>query len=167
MALKVLVVMGSDSDLDQLMPAVDALKELSIPVEVSVASAHRSPDRVIEMARAARSRGFGVVLAGAGGAAHLAGVFAANTTLPVVAVPIAWGTLGGVDALLSSVQMPGGVPIASVGIGGGRNAGMFAAAILSTSDPELAARIDSFRSKQAAKVADADARVQAKLAQGK
>lgn len=167
MALKVLIVMGSDSDLDQLMPAVDALKELSIPVEVSVASAHRSPDRVIEMARAARSRGFGVVLAGAGGAAHLAGVFAANTTLPVVAVPIAWGTLGGVDALLSSVQMPGGVPIASVGIGGGRNAGMFAAAILSASDPELAARLDAFRSKQAAKVADADARVQAKLAQGK
>jgi 5-(carboxyamino)imidazole ribonucleotide mutase len=167
MGLKVLVVMGSDSDLDQLMPAVEALKELSIPVEVAVASAHRSPDRVIEMARAARSRGFGVVLAGAGGAAHLAGVFAANTTLPVVAVPIAWGTLGGVDALLSSVQMPGGVPIASVGIGGGRNAGMFAAAILSASDPELAARIDSFRSGQAAKVAEADARVQAKLAQGK
>jgi phosphoribosylaminoimidazole carboxylase PurE protein len=164
MALKVLVVMGSDSDLDQLMPAVDALKELSIPVEVSVASAHRSPDRVIEMARAARSRGFGVILAGAGGAAHLAGVFAANTTLPVVAVPIAWGTLGGVDALLSSVQMPGGVPIASVGIGGGRNAGMFAAAILSASDPELAKRLDAFRSKQAAKVVDADARVQAKLA---
>jgi 5-(carboxyamino)imidazole ribonucleotide mutase len=164
MALKVLVVMGSDSDLDQLMPAVEALKELSIPVEVSVASAHRSPDRVIEMARAARSRGFGVILAGAGGAAHLAGVFAANTTLPVVAVPIAWGTLGGVDALLSSVQMPGGVPIASVGIGGGRNAGMFAAAILSASDPELAKRLDAFRSKQAAKVVDADARVQAKLA---
>jgi 5-(carboxyamino)imidazole ribonucleotide mutase len=167
MALKVLIVMGSDSDLDQLMPAVDALKELSIPVEVAVASAHRSPDRVIEMARAARGKGFGVVLAGAGGAAHLAGVFAANTTLPVVAVPIAWGTLGGVDALLSSVQMPGGVPIASVGIGGGRNAGMFAAAILSASDPELAARLDAFRSKQAAKVAEADARVQAKLAQGK
>ena len=164
MALKVLVVMGSDSDLEQLLPAVDALKELSIPVEVAVASAHRSPDRVIEMARAARSRGFGVVLAGAGGAAHLAGVFAANTTLPVVAVPIAWGTLGGVDALLSSVQMPGGVPIASVGIGGGRNAGMFAAAILSASDPELAARLDSFRAKQAAKVAEADTRVQAKLA---
>jgi 5-(carboxyamino)imidazole ribonucleotide mutase len=164
MALKVLVVMGSDSDLDQLMPAVEALKELSIPVEVSVASAHRSPDRVIEMARAARSRGFGVILAGAGGAAHLAGVFAANTTLPVLAVPIAWGTLGGVDALLSSVQMPGGVPIASVGIGGGRNAGMFAAAILSASDLELAKRLDAFRSKQAAKVVDADARVQAKLA---
>jgi 5-(carboxyamino)imidazole ribonucleotide mutase len=167
MALKVLVVMGSDSDLDQLMPAVEALKELSIPVEVSVASAHRSPDRVIEMARAARSKGFGVILAGAGGAAHLAGVFAANTTLPVVAVPIAWGTLGGVDALLSSVQMPGGVPIASVGIGGGRNAGMFAAAILSASDPELAARLDAFRTKQAAKVSEADARVQAKLAGGK
>ena len=90
-------------------------------------------------------------------------MFAANTTLPVVAVPIAWGTLGGVDALLSSVQMPGGVPIASVGIGGGRNAGMFAAAILSAGDPELAARLEAFRTGQAAKVADADTRVQAKL----
>src|SRR5258708_17397761 len=139
MGLKVLVVMGSDSDLDQLMPAVEALKELSIPVEVAVASAHRSPDRVIEMARAARSRGFGVVLAGAGGAAHLAGVFAANTTLPVVAVPIAWGTLGGVDALLSSVQMPGGVPIASVGIGGGRKAGMVSAGAPLGGGPRLAA----------------------------
>lgn len=164
MALKVLVVMGSDSDLDQLLPAVDALKELSIPVEVTVASAHRSPDRVIALARSAREKGFGVVLAGAGGAAHLAGVFAANTTLPVVAVPIAIGTLGGVDALLSSVQMPGGVPIASVGIGGGRNAGLFAAAILSATDKELAARIDAFRAKQVGKVSEADARVQTKLA---
>ena len=125
MALKVLIVMGSDSDLDQVLPAATVLKEFQIPVEVTVASAHRSPDRVIEMARAARSRGFGVVIAAAGGAAHLAGVFAANTTLPVVALPVAWGTLGGVDALLSSVQMPGGVPIASVGIGGAKNAGNF------------------------------------------
>ncbi|HKQ69492.1 MAG TPA: 5-(carboxyamino)imidazole ribonucleotide mutase [Polyangiaceae bacterium] len=164
MALKVLIVMGSDSDLDQMLPAAEALKELGVPVELTVASAHRSPDRVLEIARAARGRGVGVVLAGAGGAAHLAGVFAANTTLPVVAVPINWGTLGGVDALLSSVQMPGGVPIASVGIGGGRNAGMFAAAILASSDPELAAKLDAFRTRQAAKVAEADARMQAKLA---
>src|SRR3954465_10307497 len=142
MALKVLIVMGSDSDLDQLVPATGALKELGIPFDMTVASAHRSPDRVVTLAREARASGFGVILAGAGGAAHLAGVIAANTTLPVVAVPIAVGTLGGVDALLSSVQMPGGVPIASVGIGGGRNAGMFAAAILSASDAELAARLD-------------------------
>jgi 5-(carboxyamino)imidazole ribonucleotide mutase len=115
------------------------------------------------MARAARSRGFGVVIAAAGGAAHLAGVFAANTTLPVVALPVAWGTLGGVDALLSSVQMPGGVPIASVGIGGAKNAGNFAASILSTSDPALAARLEAFRQREAAKVVEADSRVKAKL----
>jgi 5-(carboxyamino)imidazole ribonucleotide mutase len=163
MASKVLVVMGSDSDLDQLLPTVDVLKELGVPVDVTVASAHRSPDRVIELARTARDKGVGVVLAAAGGAAHLAGVFAANTTLPVVAVPIAVGTLGGMDALLSSVQMPGGVPIASVGIGAGRNAGLFAAAILSASDGALAARLDAMRAKQASKVVEADARVQAKL----
>jgi 5-(carboxyamino)imidazole ribonucleotide mutase len=166
MTAKVLIVMGSDSDLDQMMPAVQVLKELALTVEVTVASAHRSPDRVIELAREARKRGFGVVLAGAGGAAHLAGVFAANTTLPVVAVPVAVGTLGGIDALLSAVQMPGGVPIASVGIGGGRNAGLFAAAILSIGDADVSARLEAFRARQTAKVADADARVQAKLAQG-
>jgi 5-(carboxyamino)imidazole ribonucleotide mutase len=165
--MQVLIVMGSDSDIDQMLPAVDVLKDFGVPVRVVVASAHRSPDRVVTLAREARQSGFGVVLAGAGGAAHLAGVIAANTTLPVVAVPIAVGTLGGVDALLSSVQMPGGVPIASVGIGGARNAGLFAAAILSANDPELAARLDAFRVQQSAKVADADARVQAKLASRK
>jgi 5-(carboxyamino)imidazole ribonucleotide mutase len=163
MTLKVLVVMGSDSDLDQLLPAVDVLKELGIPVEVSVASAHRSPDRVVTIARDARSQGVGVVIAAAGGAAHLAGVFAANTTLPVVALPIAIGTLGGIVALLSSVQMPGGVPIASVGIAAGRNAGLFAAAILASSDAALAARLDALRARQVAKVSEADARVQNKL----
>jgi 5-(carboxyamino)imidazole ribonucleotide mutase len=164
MALKVLIVMGSDSDADQVLPAAAVLKEYDVPVEVAVASAHRSPDRVIEMARAARKNGFGVVIAAAGGAAHLAGVFAANTTLPVVALPVAWGTLGGVDALLSSVQMPGGVPIASVGIGGAKNAGNFAAAILAASDSVLAAKLDAARVKQAAGVVEADARLKAKLA---
>lgn len=166
MALKVLIVMGSDSDLDQVLPAATVLKDFEIPVEVTVASAHRSPDRVIEMARAARGRGVGVVIAAAGGAAHLAGVFAANTTLPVVALPISVGTLGGIDALLSSVQMPGGVPIASVGIGGAKNAGLFAAAILSAADAVLAARLEAFRQREAAKVAEADGRVKAKLAAG-
>jgi|SRR6266542_2157013 len=166
MALKVLIVMGSDSDFDHLLPAVQVLKELEIAVEVAVASAHRSPDRVIELAQTAREKGFAVVLAGAGGAAHLAGVFAAHTTLPVVAVPIATGTLGGVDALLSSVQMPGGVPIASVGIGSGRNAGLFAAAILASSNAELAERLETFRSRQAAKVTEANARIQKRLVAG-
>jgi len=139
------------------------LESLGVDFEVAVASAHRSPDRVMALARTAREKGFGVVLAAAGGAAHLAGVFAAHTTLPVVAVPIVMGTLGGVDALLSAVQMPGGVPIASVGIGGARNAGYFAAAILSATDPELAARLEAFRLEQTSKVGEADARVKSKL----
>src|SRR5258706_9544756 len=152
MASKVLLVMGSDSDLDALLPAVDALKELGVPVEVTVASAHRSPDRVVTLARAARDNGFGVVLAAAGGAAHLAGVFAANTTLPVVAIPIAVGTLGGVDALLSSVQMPGGVPIASVGIGSSRNAGVFAPPIPAAPRAALARRPGALPPRQAAQI---------------
>jgi 5-(carboxyamino)imidazole ribonucleotide mutase len=160
---KVLIVMGSDSDFQQLAPAWQVLEDLSVDREVHVASAHRSPDRVVALSRGARDAGFGVVLAAAGGAAHLAGVIAAHTTLPVVAVPIVFGTLGGVDALLSAVQMPSGVPIASVGIGGARNAGLFAAAILSASDAALAARLEAFRVAQAAKVAEADQRVQDKL----
>lgn len=163
MALSVLIVMGSDSDLEQITPAWKVLDSLGVSYEVAVASAHRSPERVVAMAKGARERGFGVVLAAAGGAAHLAGVIAANTTLPVVAVPVAVGTLGGVDALLSAVQMPGGVPIASVGIGGARNAGFFAAAILAATDAALAARIEAFREEQAKNVVEADARVQAKL----
>jgi 5-(carboxyamino)imidazole ribonucleotide mutase len=163
MALSVLIIMGSDSDFDQTSPAWKVLESLGVGFEVMVASAHRSPERVMAIARSAREKGFGVILAAAGGAAHLAGVLAAHTTLPVVAVPIAIGTLGGVDALLSAVQMPGGVPIASVGIGGARNAGFFAAAILASTDKELAARLEAFREEQSKNVGDADARVKAKL----
>src|SRR5262245_10372570 len=144
MPQKVLIVMGSDSDLDQITPAWKVLESLDVAYDVCVASAHRSPERVTSLARAARDKGYGVVLAAAGGAAHLAGVLAAHTTLPVVAVPVVVGTLGGVDALLSAVQMPGGVPIASVGIGGARNAGFFAAAILSANDAALASRLEAF-----------------------
>lgn len=164
MTLSVLIVMGSDSDFEQITPAWKVLEDLGIRYDVTVASAHRSPERVVELATSARERGVGVILAAAGGAAHLAGVIAAHTTLPVVAVPIVTGTLGGMDALLSAVQMPAGVPIASVGIGGGRNAGFFAAAILAASDAELAARLESFRAAQTARVREADARVQARLA---
>jgi 5-(carboxyamino)imidazole ribonucleotide mutase len=164
MALRVLIVMGSDSDFDQCAPAWKVLESLGLGFDVVVASAHRSPERVLGLARGARDQGFGVILAAAGGAAHLAGVLAANTTLPVVAVLIAVGTLGGVDALLSAVQMPGGVPIASVGIGGARNAGFFAAAILASTDAAVAARLEAFREEQSKNVADADARVKAKLA---
>jgi 5-(carboxyamino)imidazole ribonucleotide mutase len=164
MALKVLVVMGSDSDLEQIVAAIAVLKDLAVPVEVSVASAHRSPDRVVALARGAIAAGIGVIIAAAGGAAHLAGVIAANTTLPVVAMPVAIGTLGGVDALLSSVQMPGGVPIASVGINCARNAGLYAAAILAVGDSVLASRLLAWREAQTAKVEEADARVRATLA---
>jgi 5-(carboxyamino)imidazole ribonucleotide mutase len=162
----VLIVMGSDSDFDQTAAAWKVLESLGVGYEVAVASAHRSPERVVRIARGAREKGFGVILAAAGGAAHLAGVIAAHTTLPVVSVPIAVGTLGGVDALLSAVQMPGGVPIASVGIGGARNAGFFAAAILAATDRELEERLEAFRDQQAKNVADADARVKAKIAGG-
>ncbi|HEY4122659.1 MAG TPA: 5-(carboxyamino)imidazole ribonucleotide mutase [Byssovorax sp.] len=163
MAKKVLIVMGSDSDLEQITPAWKVLDGFGVAYEVTVASAHRSPERVVALARRARDDGFGVVLAAAGGAAHLAGVLAANTTLPVVAVPVVVGSLGGVDALLSAVQMPGGVPIASVGIGGARNAGFFAAAILASTDPDLAKHLEAFREQQAKGVAEADERVQKKL----
>lgn len=163
MAKKVLIVMGSDSDVDQMSAAWKVLESFGVDYEVNVASAHRSPERVVALAQGARAAGYGVILAGAGGAAHLAGVVAAHTTLPVVAVPIAVGTLGGVDALLSAVQMPGGVPIASVGIGGARNAGLFAAAILSSSEPAVADKLEQFRKTQADGVAEADARLKAKL----
>ena len=164
MAGRVLIVMGSDSDYDQLVPAWQVLESLGVGYEVFVASAHRSPERVLAIAQSARANGFGVVLAAAGGAAHLAGVIAAHTTRPVVAVPVVVGKLGGVDALLSAGQMPGGVPIASVGIGGARNAGFFAAAILSASEPAVAARLEAFRIEQTKNVDQADARVKAKLA---
>ena len=160
---KVLIVMGSDSDLEAMMPAIKILGELKVEHEVTVASAHRTPDRVVAMARKAREDGFGLIIAGAGGAAHLAGVVAAHTTLPVLAVPIAIGTFGGIDALLSAIQMPGGVPVASVGVGGARNAGLFAAQAISVYDPVVAAAVDLFRSKQEGAVLEADARVKSKL----
>lgn len=158
---KVLIVMGSDSDVPQIEAAWGVLAELGIEYEVRVASAHRTPDVVHTIAKSARADGFGVVIAGAGIAAHLAGVFASLTTLPVVALPIPGGHLAGVDALLSSVQMPPGVPIASVGIGGAKNAGLFAAAILGASDPAVAERLESYRKNMQAKVIAADARVRA------
>jgi 5-(carboxyamino)imidazole ribonucleotide mutase len=157
--LKVLIVMGSDSDFEQLKPAWEVLDKLEVGYAVRVASAHRTPDVVHELAQGARAAGFGVVLAAAGGAAHLAGVFAALTTLPVVAVPIANGTLGGMDALLSSTQMPPGIPIASVAIAGARNGGLFAAAILAAGDDEVAERLAQYRRDMHQRVVAADERV--------
>ena len=163
MARKVLIVMGSDSDFDQITPAWKVLESLGVAFEVTVASAHRSPERVVTLARNARENGFGVILAAAGGAAHLAGVIAANTTMPVVAVPVVVGSRGGGDLLPSAVQRPGGVPIAYGGIGGARNAGYFAAGIRAASEPEIAAGIEAFRVEQAKNVEIQDARVQSKI----
>ncbi|MBW2523862.1 MAG: 5-(carboxyamino)imidazole ribonucleotide mutase [Deltaproteobacteria bacterium] len=155
--------MGSDSDFDRMTPAWQVLRELGIESEVRVASAHRTPDKVVELTTGAREAGIEVIVAGAGLAAHLAGVIAAHTTLPIVAMPVAAGTLGGVDALLSSVQMPPGIPVAAVGIGGAMNAGLFAAAIIGSHDATVAQALADFRAKRAAKVAAADEKIQAKL----
>lgn len=145
------IVMGSDSDLSIMREAADALQELGIPYEIHVMSAHRTPDEAAEFSRGARARGMRVVIAGAGGAAHLPGVLAAYTTLPVIGVPIssASGTLGGLDALLAIVQMPKGIPVATVAINGARNAGLLAAQILATSDDALAMRLTAQREQMA------------------
>lgn len=156
----VLIVMGSENDFPKVEPAVKTLRDLDVAVKVTVASAHRSPLRAAAVAKAARGNDVGVIIAAAGGAAHLAGAMAANTTLPVIALPICVGTLGGLDALLSAVQMPGGVPIASVGVDGAKNAALLAAAILGAFDEALAQRLEKQRADQAIAVEKADARVQ-------
>lgn len=139
------IVMGSDSDLPVMREALRALEELGVPAEVTVVSAHRTPARAAEYAASAAERGLKVIIAGAGAAAHLAGLMAAQTTLPVIGVPLAGGALGGLDALLSTVQMPAGVPVATMAVGGARNAGLFAASILALGDPALAGRLAELR----------------------
>ena len=150
----VAVVMGSDSDWSVMKDAAAALTEFGIDHEVEILSAHRTPERMIEFGRAAAGRGLKVIIAGAGGAAHLPGMLASVTTLPVVGVPVPLATLDGLDSLLSIVQMPAGVPVATVSIGGARNAGLLAARILSTSDQSLAARLATFAEGLAATVAE-------------
>ena len=150
----VAVVMGSDSDWSVMKDAAAALTEFGIEHEVEILSAHRTPERMIEFGRAAAGRGLKVVIAGAGGAAHLPGMLAAVTTLPVVGVPVPLARLDGLDSLLSIVQMPAGVPVATVSIGGARNAGLLAARILSTSDQSLAAALATFAEGLAATVAE-------------
>ena len=139
------VVMGSASDLPTMQPAADILAEFGIPHEVRVVSAHRSPERMFDYARSARERGLRVVVAGAGGAAHLPGMIASLTTLPVIGVPVPTRHLGGTDSLHSIVQMPGGVPVATMAIGGALNAGLLAARILAVSDDDLAERLETYR----------------------
>ena len=144
-SVRVAVVMGSDSDLPTMEPAAAILRELGVAVEVRVLSAHRTPLEMLAFAEQARDQGFRVIIAGAGGAAHLPGMVAALTTLPVIGVPVATKALSGVDSLHSIVQMPGGIPVATVAIGGGLNAGLLAAQILATSDQELATRLAEHR----------------------
>ena len=152
----VLIVMGSESDLPVMREAHAALKELGVESELRILSAHRTPERTREVVRSAEALGVKVIIAGAGGAAHLAGAVAAQTLLPVIGVPIASSALHGVDALYSTVQMPPGVPVATVAIGGGRNAGILAAQVLSLSDPKLAEALKAQRSRMAAAVEEKD-----------
>jgi phosphoribosylamine--glycine ligase len=151
MAIQVLVLMGSDSDAPIMQGAVDVLREFEIACEMTVASAHRSPDRVLRLVREAPARGVRVFIVGAGAAAHLAGVVAAHTTLPVIGVPIDSSALNGLDALLSTVQMPPGVPVATVSIGrpGATNAGVLAAQILAVADATLVGRLNGYKQKLA------------------
>lgn len=163
MTKSVLIVMGSANDLPKVQPAVDILKKLGVPVTASVASAHRSPERARQIAKEAREKNVAVIIAAAGGAHHLGGAMAANTTLPVIALPVSVGTLGGLDALLSAVQMPGGVPIASVGVDGAKNAGLIAAGIIGSFDEGVAARLEADRKAQADGVVTADQKLRDSL----
>lgn len=142
---KVAVIMGSDSDLPVVEKAINVLSEFGIPFEVHVYSAHRTPAEAAEFSRTARDKGFGVIIAAAGKAAHLAGAIAANTTLPVVGIPIKSSTLDGLDALLSTVQMPSGIPVATVAIDGAENAALFAAEILAVEEPSVAEKLKERR----------------------
>lgn len=160
---KVGIVMGSDSDLPVIEKAVSILKDLDIPYEVHVFSAHRTPEEARNFALNARDIGFGVMIAAAGMAAHLAGAIAANTTLPVVGIPCKSSVLDGMDALLSTVQMPSGIPVATVAINGGANAALLAAQILSVEEKSLALKLDEKRKKDAAVVLQKDAAVADKL----
>ncbi|HUY21718.1 MAG TPA: 5-(carboxyamino)imidazole ribonucleotide mutase [Acidimicrobiales bacterium] len=160
------IVMGSASDVPVMEGAVDVLREFGVPLEVRVLSAHRTPDDALQFARDAAGRGFGVIIAGAGGAAHLAGVLAAATPLPVIGVPVAVGELGGLDALLAMVQMPSGVPVATVAVNGARNAGLLAVRILALADDGLAVALEQAREAMATKVRAADEEVRARFGSG-
>jgi 5-(carboxyamino)imidazole ribonucleotide mutase len=153
------VIMGSDSDLRVMQGAVDALSELGVAHEVRVVSAHRTPDVMYEYARTARERGIRVIIAGAGGAAHLPGMTASMTTLPVIGVPVPLENLSGLDSLLSIVQMPAGIPVATVAVGNARNAGLLAVRILAVDDAALAGRLQVFADVLAATVAEKDKKV--------
>ncbi len=160
---KIAVLMGSDSDLPVVKAAFQVLREYGVPYEAHVMSAHRSPEAVRDFALAARERGFGAVIAAAGKAAHLAGAVAANTTLPVIGIPVKSSTLDGLDALLATVQMPSGMPVATVAIDGAANAALLAVQMLALSDAALAEKLDATRREMKAKIAEKDARLQKEL----
>ncbi|MDQ4011220.1 MAG: 5-(carboxyamino)imidazole ribonucleotide mutase [Actinomycetota bacterium] len=157
------VIMGSDSDWPVMSAAAEALDEFDVPHEVAVISAHRTPSRMLDYARHAADRGLKVIIAGAGGAAHLPGMVASATVLPVIGVPVPLAHLDGLDSLLSIVQMPAGVPVATVSIGGARNAGLLAIRILAAFDSALSQRMATFQHDQAQRVLNADAALRAKL----
>ena len=161
---KVAVILGSDSDFPVMQRAVAALKQWEIPVEAHVFSAHRTPGEAAAFAASARENGFGVIIAAAGKAAHLAGVLAAHTTLPIIGVPMKASVLDGMDALLATVQMPKGVPVATVAIDGADNAAILAAQILALGEPELAGRLEAEKRNMARQVLQKDAERQEKVA---
>ncbi|MBO5034432.1 MAG: 5-(carboxyamino)imidazole ribonucleotide mutase [Oscillospiraceae bacterium] len=162
---KVAIIMGSDSDWPVVQGAAKQLKEWEIPFEAHIMSAHRTPEAAAEFAKTARDKGFGVIIAAAGMAAHLAGVLAGNTTLPVIGIPLKGGAGDGLDALLATVQMPSGVPVATVALNGAKNAAVLAAQILSLSEPALADKLSGAKEEMKAQIAQKDAKLQAELAQ--
>lgn len=157
------LIMGSDSDWPVMEAAAEALAEFEVPFEVGVVSAHRTPGRMLDYARGAADRGIAVIIAGAGGAAHLPGMVASATALPVIGVPVPLAKLDGLDSLLSIVQMPAGVPVATVSIGGARNAGLLAVRILATADPVLRSRMENFQQNLEAEVLTKDRALRERL----
>ena len=158
---KVAIIMGSDSDLPVVSKAADTLKQFGVPYELHIYSAHRTPVEAKEFSENARANGFGVIIAAAGMAAHLAGAIAANTTLPVIGIPVKSSTLDGLDALLSTVQMPSGMPVATVAIDGSANAALLAIQIIAVSEPALAEKLDDARKANTAKILAKDAEISA------
>ncbi len=157
---KVAVIMGSDSDLPKVKPCIDKLREFDVPVEVHVYSAHRTPHQAHEFSKNAKDNGFGVIIAAAGKAAHLAGVLAANTTLPVIGIPVKASALEGIDALLSTVQMPAGIPVATVAIDGAANAAILAIQMLALSDDTLSEKLAKMRAKMTEEILEKDKKLE-------
>ena len=161
---KVAIIMGSDSDFACVKAAAAQLKEWDIPFEMHIMSAHRTPAATAEFTKNAKANGFGVIIAAAGMAAHLAGAIAANTTLPVIGIPIKGGAMDGMDALLATVQMPSGIPVATVALNGAKNAAVLAAQMLALNDERLAKLLDEARVKMSLEIAEKDKKIQAELA---